>query len=126
MGAWGPGPFDNDDAGDWVYSLEADGVTAIAAAIDLDENHPEAPAASEAVAAAAVVGLAHGLTVESIEEVDDWVAGADTDTVAAFAPAAAVALDRVLGGSELAELHDEAGNDDWRQQVAALRDGLRG
>lgn len=22
MGAWGHGPFDNDDAGDWVWELE--------------------------------------------------------------------------------------------------------
>lgn len=125
MGAWGLGPFDNDDAGDWIYLLEADGVTAIAAALDLDEGPVEEPAASEAVAAAAVVGLALGLTVESVEEVDDWMAGGDTDALASYGPAAAVALDRVLAGSELAELHDEAGNDDWRQQVAVLRDGLR-
>ncbi len=126
MGAWGLGPFDNDDAGDWVYSLEAEGVAAIAAALDVDDGHLEAPAASEAVAAAAVVGLTLGLPVESIEEVDDWVAGADTDAVAALAPAAASALGRALADSELAELHDEVGNDDWRQQVAALRNGLRG
>jgi len=25
VGAWGTGPFDNDDAGDWVYALEDGG-----------------------------------------------------------------------------------------------------
>jgi len=127
MGDWGLGPFDNDNAADWVYTLESDGVAAIAVALDLDAGHVDAPAASEAVAAAAVVGLVIGLTVESTEaEVDDWVASADVEEVAAFLPAAAIALDRVLADSELAELHREAGNDDWRQQVAALRGGLRG
>jgi hypothetical protein len=126
MGAWGSGPFDNDDASDWVYSLEDDGVDALRSALEVDDGYLEAPAAAAAVAAAAVVGLAGGLAVESTEEVSDWLEEADTDEVGALAPAAAAVLGRVLEGSELAELHDESGDDGWREEVNALRAGLRG
>lgn len=126
MGAWGSGPFDNDDAGDWVYSLEDFGVSALRSALELDGDYVEAPKAAAAVAAAAVVGLAFGLPVESTEEVSGWLEDADTEEVQPLAGAAVEALDRVLEGSELAELYDESGDDGWRDQVSALRDGLRG
>ncbi len=125
MGAWGNGPFENDDAADWVYALEDSGVSAIRSAIELGAGDVEAPQAAAAVAAAAVVALARGLDVESTDEVSAWLADADAEQVRSLAPAAAAALDRVLDGSELAELFDETGDDDWRVQVSALRDGLR-
>lgn len=126
MGAWGSGPFDNDDAGDWVYSLEDSGVSALRAALELDGGYVEAPEAAAAVAASAVVALARGLSVESTEEVSDWLEDADTEEVRSLTGAAVSALGRVLEGSELAELYDESGDDSWRDQVNALRDGLRG
>ena len=33
MGAWGTAAFDNDDASDWVYDLEARGMPAIESAL---------------------------------------------------------------------------------------------
>ena len=33
MGAWGTAAFDNDDASDWVYELEKDGIAAVEAAL---------------------------------------------------------------------------------------------
>ncbi|NHA66553.1 DUF4259 domain-containing protein [Phycicoccus flavus] len=125
MGTWGLRPFENDDAADWVFGLEDDGLAAVTAALRTDEGYLEAPEAAEAVAAAAAVGVVLGVPVESAEEVDEWAAGADPGEVRLLAAEAAAALDRVLDGSELAELHDEAGNDDWRTSTAALRDGLR-
>lgn len=128
MGAWGTGPFDNDDAGDWVFELEDDGVSAVRTALDLPaESTADCDAA--AVAAAAVVALAQGVDVESSAEVDDWLAAADPSTlddVRALAPAATVVLRRILDGSELAELHDEAGGEEWRDRLVAIVDALRG
>lgn len=126
MGAWGTGPFDNDDAGDWVFELEDDGVSAVRAALVVPAG---ATADREAaVAAAAVVALAQGVAVESSAEVDDWLAAANPSTlddVRALAPAATAVLRRILDGSELAELHDEAGGEEWRERLVAMVDALR-
>lgn len=81
-----------------------------------------------AVAAAAVVALAQGVAVESSAEVDDWLAAANPstlDAVRALAPAATAVLRRILDGSELAELHDEAGGEEWRERLVAMVDALR-
>lgn len=127
MGAWGIGPFDNDDAGDWVYALEDHGVAAVRTALDV----PAAPAAEQAaaaVAAAAVVALAHGVPVESTEEVDDWLAAAEPaalEELRGLAPAAAAALHRVLDGSELAELYDETGDEEWRDRLTVMETAMR-
>lgn len=128
MGAWGTGPFDNDDAGDWVFQLEDDGVPAVRAALDV-AAHPGADEAAEAVAASTVVALALGAPAESSAEVDDWLATAGAtalDELRGLAPSAAAALRRVLDGSELAELYDEVGADEWRDGLIALESVLRG
>jgi hypothetical protein len=58
MGAWGEGPFDNDDAGDWAHEFdgvdEATGVQVLTDALDLGEagDYLEAPEGTTAVAAA--------------------------------------------------------------------------
>ena len=93
MGAWGHGPFDNDDAGDWVFELEDSGVSALRSALQLDGGYVEAPEAAAGVAAAAVVGVARGLTVESTEEVSESLEEADTAEVRSLAGSAVVALD---------------------------------
>lgn len=128
MGAWGTGPFDNDDAGDWVFELEDDGPPAVRAALDV-APHPSAEVAAAAVAAATVVALALGVPSESSAEVDDWLAGADAaalEELRGLAPAAAAALQQVLDGSELAELYDEVGADEWRDGLVGLEASLRG
>ena len=128
MGAWGTGPFDNDDAGDWVFELEDDGVPAVRAALDLPP-HPSAEVAASGVAAATVVALALGVPTGSSAEVDDWLAGADAPALAevrGLAPAAAAAVQLVLEGSELADLYDEVGAEEWRVGLIALEAGLQG
>lgn len=128
MGAWGIGPFDNDDAGDWVYALEDDGVAAARAALDVPAE-PAAEQAAAAVAAAALVALAHGVPVESSEEVDEWLAAADPtalEELRSLVSAAAAALHRVLDGSELAELYDETGEEGWRDGLVAMEAAMRG
>lgn len=119
MGAWGTGPFDNDDAADWRYLLlDGGGPEVVEAAL-------RSGSGAEAVAAAAVVGLAHGATVDVPDDVVEWLGAQDPADLTALAGAAVVALDRVLDGSELAELWREAGDDSWEDDVRGLADDLR-
>lgn len=117
MGAWGSDPFDNDDAADWVYRLEEGGPEGVVDALTGD--------GAEAAAAAAIVAHAHGVPVTLTPEVELWLQQQDPDAVRVLAPQAAVALDRVLDGSELAQLWAETGDDSWEQETRALRDALR-
>ena len=44
MGAWGAGSFENDDAMDWVYELEEEGLEAVTAALKaVAAAKPQAP-----------------------------------------------------------------------------------
>ena len=129
MGAWGSGPFENDDASDWSYLLlDGGGPEVVDAALRVGTAEElEAPDASVAVAAAAVVGAASGVVVDLSDEVTAWLAGQDDAVrsgLRSSAGAAVTALDAVLDGSELAELWDEAGDDAWADGVRRLRAGL--
>ena len=57
MGAWGSGPFENDDACDWLDELADSGVAALREALALADaaDYLEAPDGSVVVAAAEVV-----------------------------------------------------------------------
>jgi len=63
-GAWDIGPFDNDDALDWVYELEASSdlsaVEDALSAVANEDSYIEAPTGSAAVAAAEVVAALLG------------------------------------------------------------------
>ena len=128
MGAWGTGPFDNDDGGGWVFELKDDGVAAVRAALDVPaESTADREAA--AVPAATVVALAQGVHVESSAEVDDWLAAAEPSALVelrALALTAAAVVHRVLDGSELVELYDETGDEEWRDRLIAMEAALRG
>ncbi|MCW2502972.1 MAG: hypothetical protein JWO79_1256 [Actinomycetia bacterium] len=132
MGAWGDGPFDNDDAADWAAELDAatpaerlDVIrAALAAAASAD--YLDADDGQRAVAAAAVVAaqrpggppldtsyapriLADGIVLDVPDELRDL---------------AAAALDRAAGeDSELAELWDD-GPDAFATRLASLRKAL--
>lgn len=56
MGAWGVKPFENDDAADFVYQVESDGLDAILAGLDAaaTADYCEADQGAQAVAAAAL------------------------------------------------------------------------
>jgi hypothetical protein len=84
VGAWGSGPFENDDACDWRYLLVDGGgpeVVAEALGAVLAAGPAEPRTATKAVAAAAVVGA--GLGVAEAEVPDDvraWLAEIDPST----------------------------------------------
>jgi len=132
MGAWGSGPFENDDAADWVWELEDETdasviIDTLSAVVDtpIDEQ-VESPAASNAIAAAEVLASARGprspdLPTEAIE----WlrVNGALVDQ--RLLALAAGAVQRVAVDSELKDLWDEEGDDSWAESVRKLLERLR-
>jgi Domain of unknown function (DUF4259) len=124
MGAWGAGAFDNDDALDWVGALEERGDAAIrdalaAVAAAGEDDDVESGAAAEALAASEVVAALSGHAADGVPEAARaWVEGRGVpphDLVELALRAAA----RVERSSELRELWEEAGADDW---VSAVRD----
>jgi hypothetical protein len=130
MGAWGSGPFENDDAMDWTYALTDDadlGVVAAALRDATGEDAPEAPEASAAIAAAEVVAAGLGRPSPDLpDEVTAWVAARADQDWGALVPSAMVALDRVGSDSELVELWAEEGGDDWGATLDELRGRLTG
>lgn len=134
MGSWGMDPFDNDDAGDWAWTLE-DGAgpevvrdalvaaTAPASGETEGPDEPDEPAEAPAVAAAALVAAALGVPVALPDTMREWLAAQDEGAVRALAPEAVAALDSVLASSELADLWDEQGSD-WRDQTRTTRDAI--
>ena len=77
-GAWDTGPFDNDDALDWVWELaESDDLSVIETALQAaaaESGYLEAPTASTAIAAAEVVAALRDSSRPGLPtEVLDWV-----------------------------------------------------
>ena len=133
MGAWGHATFDNDDAADWVWELEKspdDGLlerTLAAVAAAGAEEYVEAPDAACAVAAAEVVAAALGGARDRLEAggpyaegAVGWVEAHGAGVRLQLRPLALSALRRVRDGSELRELWDDAGADDWLAEVGEL------
>lgn len=134
MGAWGAGPFENDDAGDWSYGFdgadEASGHRLLAEALHLGapDEYVEATAGSVAVAAAAVVSWLHA--PDEIPDPPDgespaaWVRAVGPGPYTELTAAALAALDRVRGDdSELAELWD--GDEAWPASLDQIEARLR-
>lgn len=128
MGAWGSGPFENDDAGDWVYDLEgADDMSLIHDALDVaGAAYLDAGEGAVAVAAATVVAAGLGLRRDGLsDEVTAWLDDHSRLVQPADAALAVRALERVLAErSEIAELWDEAGDASWRASIRALQADL--
>jgi hypothetical protein len=77
-GAWDTGPFDNDDALDWVWELsESDDLSIIKSTLNSaasSSGYLEAPTASMAIAAAEVVAALRGNSRPDLpDEVSEWV-----------------------------------------------------
>lgn len=129
MGAWGSGPFDNDEAGDWAW--EADDADDAAAFVlqtlreASDTGDPlDAGAASRAVAAAA--WLASGLPDATIALDGEGPESAPPTADDAQRAAATAALTRVLADdSEWRELWEEAGGSEAIQHAERLLAALR-
>jgi hypothetical protein len=129
MGAWGVGPFDNDDASDFAGEVaEKDDLSGIESVFDrvLTADYVEAPEASEAVAGAEIFAMLLGRPSEETEypeEIDKWVAAADHVPSQAQVEKGRKVLDRVLAPkSELWELWSEAGeSDEWKASVEDVK-----
>ena len=133
MGAWGAGPFDNDDAADWAYEVEeaADlepARQALSATLDTD-GYLEVPEGACAVAAAALVaatfdGDVRGFPTEVVEWIGDHPDAASRED----ARLAVDALDRVTSEeSELRSLWaDGRDGPAWGRAVELLRARLVG
>lgn len=125
MGAWGAGSFENDDALDWLDDLESRGLAAVdealRAAAEAEGAYLEAPDASTALAAAEVVATLRGRPpLDFPGEVEAWAKLNAREPDRALLELARAAVDRVRADSELKELWEESGADEWRAAVDDL------
>jgi hypothetical protein len=130
MGAWGPGPFENDDALDWIGELAASSALAtVEDALDLpaaSADFPEAPECSVAVAAAETVAAMQGKPSDDLPDTVATFVRVAKKPTASLVEAASSAVARVLEKSELRELWEES--DDyagWRASLIDLQRRLR-
>jgi hypothetical protein len=134
MGAWDSGPFDNDDALDFLGDLEESPnvrfvlAGALAAAVE-SSGYLEAPEGSVAVAAAALVAVVHAGRASGVSDsIAERIRALrlTDDDASDLIPAAGRALDRAVGSeSELLGLWEDAGSgDEWRETLSSIRDGL--
>ncbi|MCP2327288.1 hypothetical protein HDA40_005795 [Hamadaea flava] len=131
MGTWDAGPYDNDDASDWLEDLfEADPAEwsdiiaeTLTAVVDWDD-YLEYPEAAEAVAAAAVVASQQpGMAAYAPEMFAD---DEELDFPESLRDLAVRALDRVVGDeSEWREMWDGNGDEAF-DVVRELRAALAG
>ena len=133
-GAWDTGPFDNDDALDWVWELvESDDLSVVRSALfeaAQSRGYLEAPTASMAIAAAEVVAALKGKSREDLPaEVGDWIRENQQDVPEDVVAAARDAISRAMDGesSELAQLWSESGRlaDAWRSDLQNLLSRLK-
>jgi hypothetical protein len=132
MGAWGSGPFENDDASDWVWELEDDEngsvvIAALSEIVDTEiDGEIEAPEASNAIAAAEIVAAARGHhRAELPSEAREWIRVNAGLVDSSWLALAAGAVERIAIDSELKELWDEAQSSEWSEYVADLLSRLR-
>ncbi|MFE4329873.1 DUF4259 domain-containing protein [Streptomyces sp. NPDC056831] len=130
MGTWDTGHFDNDTAADFSGDLddapEAERAAVIRNALNLviaTTDYLDSDEGAVAVAAAALVGsqCPGGEAITTPYGPDRPLPVLPAD----LRPLAVKALDRVLGeSSELRELWDDAGDEEWAQGIARLREVL--
>ena len=129
MGEWGVGPFDNDDAADWIDKLEeAPAISTVRRALDIATmRYVEVREASVAVAAAQIVAAALGHPGPALPtRAAAWVKEHSTIVTDQDQTLAIAAVDRVLGDySELRALWAESPDAGWNDQMQELRHRLR-
>lgn len=135
MGAWGAGPFENDDAADWAAEFDgADGPQGLAilrralSSVETAE-YVEAPDGSVAVAATQVVAwLVKPDSIEEsayVESVVGWLRRSEPSIDSALVEAARRALVRMRApDSELHELWIEAEDPDWELDLDRIMNQL--
>jgi hypothetical protein len=129
MGAWGPGPFENDAALDWVILLKKseDGAFPLGVLRRLDAgDRIGVREQEEGIAAAEAVAASRGWPAESLPAgLENWLArtGGAADTAAA--QLALQVIGKIEGdNSELGSLWDEVDGTPWRESLADLRERL--
>jgi hypothetical protein len=130
MGAWGVLAFDNDEANDWAYGLEdRSDLSLVDEAFRRVEastgGYLEQDTAAEALAACEVLARLQGrsgYTNAYTAKVDRWVADHPQTLSSELVNRGDTVIDRILGAdSELRELWEEAGDQQWLAAVADLR-----
>lgn len=125
MGAWGYGPFDNDDAMDWVIALVDSGdpnlpvqvLRELDAAISIG-----APEGAVGVAAAEAFTASRGQPGEVPEDMEQWLESTGVHADDVTAGIALRVISKIEGGnSELAQLLDEADDEEWQFIMSDLR-----
>ena len=134
MGACGSGPFENDDAMDWLglELSEREDEEVLEWAFDAVIETPtdfliETPEASTAIAAAEIVAATRGAPSDELHEVAaEWVVDNGSLVSETTVHKARAAVERVLASSELRELWDESGEGgEWRAKTEDLLRRLR-
>ena len=126
MGTWGSGSFENDEASDFAYEFERDGLSALDAALSVARaDDLDAPRGQRAIAAAELVAAAMGRPGELPPEIDinanPFVARI-AEGLADLRVMAIAAVDRVLAEkSELKDLWEEGDSAEWLAAVDDLR-----
>jgi len=124
MGAWGTAAFDNDDASDWVYELEKNGIDAIDSALTnaMMATDLEMPDDVDAIAAGEVVAAALGRPAEGLRaDILALATGLGPQVTAVHASRARDAAERVLAASEVSDLWAETADEaEWRGGVDDL------
>lgn len=114
MGTWDTGPFENDNAMDWVGNLtESKDMSAIESALDAvnecEDEFIEAPDCETALAAAEVVAALLGKACDTIpQEVAGWVKGKSKPNDALVRKARNAVAEIGTDRSELLDLYKEA------------------
>ena len=128
-GAWDVGPFDNDDALDWVWELsESDDLSVVKNALQSAINtsgYLEAPTGSIALAAAEVVAALKGKPRAQLPaEVSAWVENYESEVDDSLVQAARQAIVQVQNAesSELAQLWSDSPEllNQWHKDLANL------
>jgi len=125
MGVWSSGPFDNDDAADFLMELEAapswDVLRDAFQAVFAHQDYVELPEGARAYAAAALVTVAIGRSDVSAQDyymiVEDM--GPVPDDLPALAKSAVKRIS--TGDSEIRELYLDSGSySEWAGLIAAI------
>jgi len=126
MGAWDIGPFENDDAADWLFELEDSSDTsaiaeALRAVTGIGEEYLETLESSNAIAAAEIVAALRAHPTDKLpDSAQAWIEENQELDVTSLVPTALSAIKRVRTDSELKEVWDES--DDAEKWYATLDD----
>ena len=122
MGAWGIGPFDNDDAADWVYEVEDGGIATVRSALQAvaDDDDPDSGVGAAAVAAAELVAAMAGSPSAGLSDEAAALLPSLGPADAALVAQAIAAVGAARSRGELAGLWEES--DEHEAWLASLDD----